>query len=314
MSKETVSSRILVALSFVGGSYIIVLLLAPWLWSKRSLAVVLLLGLATSACARWLFTAAYRKALHMAIPFDVSSALQFGLLASVGVLVLWLALEDLARNQSADAFLLTLWVFGTFAFAGFVNWTCNVRSLLPLTPALGILMVRRIEHGFRSSIPRTSWRWALVPAVSVSLVIAWADLCLANSARMAAKRVAETLRSERGHFWFQGHWGFQYYMNRQGGRAVDLANPHTLPGEIMIVPSNNTNVFFYDSRFFDGQHELEFPACPWLATLQERVGAGFYSAIWGPMPFVFGPTPTEKYAVCRLNFELLPKVTAPDRQ
>lgn len=312
LSEETVNSKILVALSFVGGSYITILFLAPWLWSKRSLAVVLLSGLTISACARWSFSAAYRHALHMAIPFETGSALQFGAMAACGVLVLWLALEDLAKHQTADACLLALWAFGTFAFAGFVNWTCNVRSLLPVAPALGILVIRRLEHGLRA--PGICWRWALVPALSVSLAVGWADLSLANSARTAAERIAGILKSEPGPFWFQGHWGFQYYMSRQGGRAVDLVNPKALPGEIMIVPYDNTDVFFYDSRFYDRLQELEFPACQWLATLQHRVGAGFYSGIWGPMPFVFGPNPTEKYAIWRLNFDPLPKLTATDQK
>jgi hypothetical protein len=313
-AEETVSSKILVALSFAGGSYVTLLFYASWLWSKQSLALVVLLGLATSVCAGWSFSTPYLNALHRAVPFEMGSALQFGLLVVVGVFLLWLTLADLARSQSADAFLLTLWVFGTFAFAGFVNWTCNVRSLLPIAPALGILVVRRLEQGFPSSVRGISWCWALVPAAAVSLVVGWADFCLANSARTAAARIATLLKSEAGPLWFQGHWGFQYYMHAQGGRAVDVRDPGSLPGEIMIVPSNNTDVIYYDSEFFNRLQELEFPACPWLATLQARVGAGFYSGIWGPMPFVFGPTPMEKYSIWRLKLDSPPNQITPDQE
>ena len=41
-----------------------------------------------------------------------------------------------------------LWVIGTFLFAAFLNWTVNARSLLPLTPAVAILMTRRLEQNY----------------------------------------------------------------------------------------------------------------------------------------------------------------------
>ena len=312
-AEETLGSKILVALSFTGGSYMVLLFCAPWLWSRRSLAAVGLLGLATSACAGWCFSTSYLNALHRAHPFDVVTALQFGLLAAVGLLVLWLAMADLAKNQSADAVLLTLWVFGTIAFAGFVNWTCNVRSLLPISPALGILIVRRLEQDRTSALRGVRWSWILIPAVMVSSLVGWADLCLADSARTAAARIAAVLTAESGPLWFQGHWGFQYYMQAQGGRAVDVSDPKSLPGEVMIMPSNNTDVIFYDHKYFDCLQELEFPACPWLATLDERAGAGFYSGIWGPMPFVFGPVPVERYAIWRLKLGSPSNSIAPDR-
>jgi Dolichyl-phosphate-mannose-protein mannosyltransferase len=310
---ETVSSKILVSLAFAGGSYLTLLFCAPWLWSKRSLTAFGALGLATTVCARWYFNASYLEALHMAVPFGTGAAMQFGLMATVGLLLVCLTLADLAKRQSADAFLLTLWVFGTFAFAGFVNWTCNVRSLLPVAPALGILVVRRFEI-LPASVPRIDWRWALIPAVAVSIVVSWADRCLADSARTAAARIAADLKSEPGPLWFQGHWGFQYYMHAQGGRSVDVVNPETLPGDIMIVPANNTDVVYNDHRFFDCLQEFEFAVYPWLTTLQPRVGAGSYSSIWGPMPFVLGPAPPEKYAIWRLKFHPSSKITLPNQK
>ena len=103
-------------------------------------------------------------------------------------------------------------------------------------------------------------------------------------------------------------------MQAQGGRAVDVSDPKSLPGEVMIMPSNNTDVIFYDHKYFDCLQELEFPACPWLATLDERAGAGFYSGIWGPMPFVFGPVPVEQYAIWRLKLGSSSTSIAPDRK
>ena len=63
-----------------------------------------------------------------------------------GLLVFGLVIADLLKHRSAEALLLGLWVVGTFDFAGFVNWTCNGRSVLPLVPAVALLLVRRAEN------------------------------------------------------------------------------------------------------------------------------------------------------------------------
>src|SRR5262249_20821695 len=151
-----------------------------------------------------------------------------------GSLVVWLALSDLAKNQSADAFLLVMWVLGTFGFAGFVNWTCNVRSLLPIAPAFGILVMRRLEGTPAQSRTALGWRRALVPALTAASLVTWADVALANSARTAATQIAAELKPEARPIWFQGHWGFQYYMHANGGREVDLSKHDCLPGDVMV--------------------------------------------------------------------------------
>lgn len=303
IAQETVGSKLLVALSFTGGSFLPVLFCAQRLWSTKGLASAAILGAVVSVWARYFCSQPLLSALHKAVPFTAVSAAQFGLFTVCGALILWLALSDVARNQSADACLLVLWVLGAFGFAGFVNWTCNVRSLLPMAPALGILVVRRMEERRKETAAVFGWRWALAPALALAGMVAWSDFCFANSARLAASRLADALEAEPGTHWFQGHWGFQYYMHAQGGREFDVQNPETRPGEVMVIPYANTDVVFYPREFVEPILELEIPACRWVTTMRGQLGAGFYSAIWGPMPFVFGPAPLEKYEICRLKLE-----------
>jgi hypothetical protein len=301
-SRETVGSKTVAGLSFLGGSFLPVLFCAPWLWPKRGLAAAAVVGLAMGAWAKWVSSPPQLTALHMESGFTSTSAAQFGLFTLCGALVLWLAVSDIVRHESADACLLALWVWGTFGFATFVNWTCNVRSVLPIAPALGILLVRRLdEERGRRWLRFVAWRWALAPAAAIAFLVAWADFCLANSARAAAAQIAAAVEPEAGTIWFQGHWGFQYYMLAKGGREVDLNRPACNPGDIVILPFNNTDVFFFAPEFVVPLRQMEFPACGWLSTVQERVGAGFYSAIWGPMPFVFAPASHERYGIYRLK-------------
>jgi hypothetical protein len=72
------------------------------------------------------------------------------------------------------------------------------------------------------------------------------------------------------------------------------------PGDVMIVPSNNSNLVMPDAGDVETAAVLEFPVCSWLSTVQAATGAGFYGA-GGLLPFVFGPVPTEKYFIFRIT-------------
>jgi hypothetical protein len=66
--------------------------------------------------------------------------LQLALFILGGISALWLALTDFWHRRDSDSALLLFWVIGTFLFAGFVNWTINARSVLPMIPAVGLLI------------------------------------------------------------------------------------------------------------------------------------------------------------------------------
>src|SRR5262249_16650518 len=145
-----------------------------------------------------------------------------------------------------DSMLLFLWIFGTFVFAGFINWSTNGRSMLPMVPVMGILLMRRIEQREAAKIQRRSLQRVLiplVPAALIALAVTWADYRLANSARTVAKEIDKRYDGHSRKIWFQGHWGFQYYMEQHGATAIDVKRWTITPGDITIVPTNNTNLF-----------------------------------------------------------------------
>jgi len=39
----------------------------------------------------------------------------------------------------------------------------------------------------------------------------------------------------------------------------------------------------------------------WLTTMNPKLGAGFYSDVFGPLPFVIGSVPTEKFMVFEIT-------------
>jgi hypothetical protein len=86
-------------------------------------------------------------------------------------------------------------------------WTVNARALVPTTPALGILLMRRLET--RKSLPngvRSVWRSIGIAAVT-AILVAYADLSVARSAKDAATEVS-LLKDPSRTVWFEGHWGW----------------------------------------------------------------------------------------------------------
>jgi Flp pilus assembly protein TadD len=96
------------------------------------------------------------------------------------------------------------------------------------------------------------------------------------------------------NLWFEGHWGFQYYMESGGAKAVDHDAHVPQEGDLLTIPLNNTNVYRPSGAILHFLDRLRLTACPWLATMNTPLGAGFHSDIWGPLPFAFGaPRPEE---------------------
>ena len=252
---------------------------------------------------------------HFGAGLALSPTFEGALFVTTGIGILVLALTDVLQYKTADSLLLFLWVFGTFIFAAMMNWTISARTFLPMAPAVVILLIRRLRvaglvaapvtggSGLRIPPLRTAaatWSPVLLSAF-VSLLIATGDYQLANTARTAAKQFQQRFRNKPGTVWFEGHWGFQYYMQQWRAKPLDSEQHGLVPGDVLIVPVNNTNV----SRK---------PAAPRIASFEEtkyaqffaismsrEVGAGFYSSRWGPLPWEVAAVPPERYLVFRIK-------------
>jgi len=291
---SAVSAGLFTGLSFTGGCLLSSAFYAPLLWRKRYFAPA---AVAAVACA-FLFPF-IALGIPLPDPAALGLALQLSLFVAAGIHVLFLAGHDLWKHRDADSLLLFLWVAGTFLFAARVNWTINARSILPMVPAVGILVARRLEE-HRGETHRTPlWRSTLplAPALVVALLVGWSDYRFAGTARAAAAEISRTYGGTSASLWFQGHWGFQYYMEAAGGKAVDWKRWPVSYGDFLVTPGNNTNINPAPLNSGMPFQTLEFAPARFLSTMNEDTGAGFYSSIWGPLPFAFGPVPKEVYHI-----------------
>jgi hypothetical protein len=226
--------------------------------------------------------------------------LQFGVMSLGGIYIIWIAAADLYKCRDCNSLLLFFWVLGTFVFASFVNWAVNVRSILPMAPAVGILLVRIIDRQSKTGRQIADWqvRWPLIPAVIIALSVCWADYTLAGTARDAVNKIYKTFENRQpATIWFQGHWGFQYYMEAHGAKAQDFNDSKQVTGDVIVMPMHNTNLQIMSEDKIFLVSVFEFMPCRRLSTMCPPVGAGFYSGVMQPLPFAFGRVLAEKYGI-----------------
>jgi 4-amino-4-deoxy-L-arabinose transferase-like glycosyltransferase len=292
----TILPKLLTVLGFIGGCCAIVLVLLPMLWRPHWWIVASITLLFLSGTT-WILSDSLGG--YMESSARVNVTVLCTLLAFGGLVVLLLPILDWKLHKNADTVLLLLWVWGVFAFS-VLNWTINGRSVLPMVPAVAILLLRRIEFIKRATPFRMNMAFAT--AAILSLLVAFADYRLANSARAAVGEI----QTKFGHasaapIWFQGHWGFQYYAEKSGLRPFDFKNPQAQAGDLMVIPYTNTNITTLPKEIVDPVATIEMPVTPWIATMSYEMGAGFYTDIVGPLPFSFGTIPAGKYYLFRFK-------------
>jgi len=291
----TWASHTLVGLAFLGGSAATIAFLMPWLWSWRQIVGfgigVLVLAIAFSVIATLvpypppaLQGETWLRLAHPAV------------FVCLGVQIVVLVARRLVRDADADAILLASWIAGVFVFAAFANWTTNVRSLLLALPAVAILLLGEAGR----SVSPGSARCLLVPltfGTAIALAVAHADYALARANQAAAKDLTASARSWNGPVRFEGTWGFQQYMQSGGVRKVDFHESQLVPGTLLVVsarsaPPDPTSFVFLETR--------AYPVAALASTLSLERGSGFYSDVFGPVPFALGWAPPERFALLKV--------------
>jgi len=298
-------AKLLIGLAFAGGCIGAVWLFALWTWPRWTWlvgGVVAGVVIATTAT----YGTIGGNPMGVSAGNVGNAAVLLGVFAVGGLVVLGLAVRQAVETRDAESWFLCMWVLGTFAFAALVNWTTNGRSILPMAPAVAILIARGMPR-IRAKEPggRAGERAVLgaiaVCSVLVAVGATWADFIYANSARAAARDIDHRYTSPSRALWFEGHWGFQYYMEAKGGTAINFSTSKAKPGDLLVVPENNSNIHIPTQAWTTLIDTLEVPTSRWIATMRTELGAGFYADVIGPLPFAVGNVTPERYFIFRVT-------------
>jgi 4-amino-4-deoxy-L-arabinose transferase-like glycosyltransferase len=309
-------TQLLLGLSFLGGSVATLLFFLPRVVGWQGGLIVL--GVSTMLSALCI-----RGGDFVGLPINTENGRDWGALLHV-LLFLLAALQAIAlmilelwRRRDEGSLLLVAWILGTWVFSAYLNWSVNVRTLLPLVPALAILLARRIDEASppaTAAAGQSSWMpraWldstALAMAMLVSLTVAWGDYQYAVAQRELARQAIELTKGTKGHVYFQGHWGFQYYLQRAGAIALKLDHEIVFMRDVMVIPSNNINITLLPERLVKLRDRELVPVPSPAVTTSAELEAGFYFGHRGsPFAFRFVRAPDEEVSVYSFlaSFEL----------
>jgi 4-amino-4-deoxy-L-arabinose transferase-like glycosyltransferase len=303
-------ATVLTALTFTGGCVAVAVFFMPLLWRARTLAAFAATAILIAA-ALFFEGAKLEKFISPQATSATFVEIQIIFWAVGGIGVLALAVENLWNKRDAQSWLLALWVFGTFLFASVFNWTVNGRSILPMVPAVAILIVSRLERNSAAGWKRPLFAMpvSLAASAALALLVARADYLFAIATRQTAAQTFARFGNEQKNLWFEGHWGFQYYMESLGFAALDEKQSPIKPGDILALPENNTISGLPNADAIARQDSIDVSGPRFLTTMNVAVAAGFYASVRGPLPFAFGKVPPEKVFLffLKTNAPTMPK-------
>jgi 4-amino-4-deoxy-L-arabinose transferase-like glycosyltransferase len=301
--------KLLVNTAFAGGCVASVLFFTMRLWRPQTWLV----GVLVAAGLAWAIASSPMLGFFQLPASDGARwtlAIQVGVWAIAGAGLLTLGIADVRRHRNAESLLLAAWLIGTYLFAGFVNWSTNGRSILPMIVPAGILIARRLEE--RPQVGRGRFAPGVVVPLAAAAILSFAvvrsDSAFADAARAGASLISQKYADASRTIWFQGHWGYQYYMEQLGAKPMDVtrwslankanATPWSLtPGDVVAFPTNNTNFYSIPPEWITVRDVIDLPSSEWLATANKVVGAGFYGDRHGPLPFALGSVAPERFYV-----------------
>lgn len=292
----------MLGLTFLGGCFLPLFFYSPWLWSRRALVKGLCV-LGPCALVLLLISGYQRFIWRGDGPFGWARFLECALFVLAGLHILALGAMDFWERRDAPSLLLSLWILGILMFAIAFNWTVNGRSLLPMLPAVGILLARRVDQLAHESRDKLMHRiaWLAIPGAVVSLLVAKADFDSANHRRSAAESICKRYQRQNKTIWFEGHWGFQYYMEQGGAKALDRWYSVPDSQDIVVVPSEGADRFDFANDLVQLVEIVEYSPSTLCSSMNLSAGAGFYASAIGPLPFVFGTPGPERYYIFQVT-------------
>jgi len=86
-------------------------------------------------------------------------------------------------------------------------------------------------------------------------------------------------------------------MELLGSKAYDVLTFKPRTGDMVVVPINNTNLKPLPDKASRIVGIKKCTPCRVAGTMNKGLGAGFYTEMWGPLPFAAGLAKPEEYVI-----------------
>jgi len=201
-----------------------------------------------------------------------------------------------------DNIFLFFWIIGIICFHTLVAFVA-VRFILYLIPPIAILFYRLLEKNLESRFINIVSIITIVLTCSLGLLVSWSDSLYANVYRDFSYRFAVPFKTKENNLWYAGHWGFQFYMDKQN--FFHLENFSTLPkkGDILVIATRpEPEILHLDLmkrlRLIEIVRYTTFLP---IRTMNDESHAGFYSSSsrkkFTFLPFSFSSSILEEFII-----------------
>lgn len=299
-SEETFLTRPILTLVFLGGCLgpFILFLRIRASWKLHAATGAIAVGVGAPIIGGY---SGLQLMLGTTDPLSWSAHISFALMAWLGATLLALAARACLQWKNADALLLALWLFGTVAFSAGINHYVNARTLLPMLPAIAIL----IAWG----LPKTGGlEWRLIPACAFTLWTLFGDYEAAGHGKHAAENAIARATESGAALHHIAFWGSEYYLLAAGSTAfafdpqenyTDAPTHRMAAGDLLFIHSLGADTWQPPPEGFEIVEVTALPYRARLATFYTAANAGFYSHRTGYLPFAIGNIPPEPYLLLK---------------
>lgn len=155
-----------------------------------------------------------------------------------------------------------------------------VRRIMGVVVVTTLLLGRLAALRCRSAAARRTLYGVAAYGAALGLLVYGVDLAEARAEKAAVEEAARRIRGQDdgATIWYVGHWGFQYYAERQGMRAISAYSPpaSAIPipprsvlhrGDWLVIPQYRWS----GDRFAGGVHKQFFTPDPYLTRLEFTV-------------------------------------------
>ena len=193
--------------------------------------------------------------------------------------------------------LFLLWIGGTWFFSSFINWTVNVRTMLPMIAPISIIF----SEFYCVTIQKRKKLFLLFSSFIVSFFVQYADYEFAVSQKTAANIIIQKIGTKE--CYHQGGFSFNYIMEMSGSKKLDYNSPPILDKDtLLIIPENNCNVYWPGDMENYNIDIITIKMNIPVTIMSRQTGAGFHGS-WGPLPFSFGIPPPNRFFIFQYKGE-----------
>ena len=242
--------------------------------------------------------------LAVLMRYGLSSVVLFASSASIAVFIVGLVMRlgwQSAREGDWSLLPFGVWILAGLAFQYGLMFSA-VRYVLFLAPPMILLTLQ-----LSSWVPAEARLRAMLGANLLFVTaLSFADARQANVyPSVVAGEIRPRLNMLGGRFFFDGHWGFQYYASHIGGTPFDELRPPSLrAGDLVVVAREAWPKLKHPPAAPGLEIEtttLAVPGSAILRTLSCTAGANFYSSVALDcdhptlLPFAFSREPAETF-------------------